>query len=347
MKIKIPETSLVIIDNNDIKRYFKQFEISETINEVEAKLNKNQLVVFCTKERLAELFKLAKKYNMLTVGIMSNDSKKEQFNCFYNFNELSNIEIIKTKLPCNLKNEKGPFDIIGDVHGCFLELILLIKKLGYEIQDNYNVLNPQGRKLIFVGDYVDRGPKIVEVLKLVMRMTSDNKAICVIGNHDDKLLRWLKGRNVKIQHGLEDSVEQLEKTTSEFKQEVYDFLDNLESHYVLDSGNLVIAHAGMKEKYQGRVSKRIRSFAMFGDTTNEIDQFGLPIRKIWAKDYLGKAKVIYGHTPNLNILKLNNTINIDTGCVFGNKLTAYRYPEDEIVSVNALSEYSRTKRPIK
>jgi protein phosphatase len=240
---------------------------------------------------------------------------------------------------------KGPYDIIGDVHGCYDELVLLLEKLGYHI-DGDKVTSTNKRKVIFVGDLVDRGPKIVEVLKLTMKMVDDGMALSVAGNHDDKLLRYLSGRNVKIQHGLEQSVEALKHVDQRLIKQVKHFLSTLPTHVILDDGNLVIAHAGIKEKYIGQDHKRIKSFTLFGDTTGEVDEFGLPVRLIWAKDYHGQAKIIYGHTPNLEVFEMNNTFNIDTGCVFGNKLTAYRYPENELVSVKALKEYSKSKRPL-
>src|SRR5207237_770413 len=165
------------------------------------------------------------------------------------------------------------------------------------------------------------------------------------GNHDVKLLQKLRGKDVKIAHGLADSIAQLEVEPPEFKSKVADFLDGLISHYVLDDGKLVVAHAGMKEEMQGRGSAAIRSFALFGETTGETDEFGLPVRYNWAADYRGKAMVVYGHTPVGEPQWLNRTINIDTGCVFGGKLTALRYPEKELVSVPAARTYCEPARP--
>jgi len=171
-------------------------------------------------------------------------------------------------------------------------------------------------------------------------------ALCVPGNHDMKLLQKLRGKDVKMAHGLADSVAQLEGESAEFKSKVAEFLDGLISHYVLDDGKLVVAHAGMKEEMQGRGSGAIRSFALFGETTGETDEFGLPVRYNWAADYRGKASVVYGHTPIAEPQWLNHTINIDTGCVFGGKLTALRYPEKELVSVSAHKTYYESVKPL-
>ena len=250
----------------------------------------------------------------------------------------------------NRTDEQGPFDIIGDIHGCFDELAELLEKLGYEISTQPDgdiiVVPPQGRKAIFVGDYVDRGPKVAQVLRLVMRMQETGAAICVPGNHDVKLVRALRGNNVKPTHGLTESLAQLAEESIEFKTHIAEFLDGLVSHYVLDDGKLVVAHAGMKAELQGRASRRVREFAMYGETTGETDEFGLPIRRNWAEEYRGAATVVYGHTPVPQAQWVNRTINIDTGCVFGGKLTALRYPEKELVSVPAHQTYYEPAKPL-
>ena len=260
------------------------------------------------------------------------------------------IRVERQPLWTNRTDEQGPFDIIGDVHGCFDELVELLKELGYEIStqpDGETVVEPpQGRKAIFVGDFVDRGPKVAEVLRLVMGMQKTEAALCVPGNHDVKLVRALQGRNVNPTHGLAESLSQLEEESAEFKTQITEFLNGLVSHYVLDSGKLVVAHAGMKAELQGRASGRVREFALYGETTGETDEFGLPIRIDWADEYRGNAMVVYGHTPVAEPQWVNRTINIDTGCVFGGKLTALRYPEKEIVSVPAYQTYYQPTKPL-
>src|SRR5437879_6454372 len=267
--------------------------------------------------------------------------------------EVDAAEIAREPLWNNLKHEHGPFDIIGDVHGCFDELIDLLKQLGYSVEAQSNgeaslsdsVKPPEGRKAIFLGDLVDRGPKIPEVLHLVMNMVEAGTALCVPGNHDIKLMRKLRGKDVQITHGLADSLEQLDKKPPEFRARVSEFMDELVSHYVLDEGKLVVAHAGMKAEMQGRGSGKVRDFALYGETTGATDEFGLPVRHNWAADYRGSATVVYGHTPVPEPEWLNRTVNIDTGCVFGGKLTALRYPEREFVSVPAGRTYCAPARP--
>jgi protein phosphatase len=267
--------------------------------------------------------------------------------------EIDEVVIERQPLWNNLKHDHGPFDIIGDVHGCFDELYALLAKLGYQITErnghaasrNFEAHHPEGRKVIFLGDLVDRGPRIPEVMRLTMSMVENGTALCVPGNHDIKLMRKLNGRDVRITHGLAESLEQLEQEPTELTEKIATFVDKLVSHYVLDDGRLVVAHAGLKEELQGRGSGKVRDFALFGETTGETDEFGLPVRYNWAAEYRGKAMVVYGHTPVPEPEWLNRTICIDTGCVFGGKLTALRYPEKELVSVPALQTYYQPAKP--
>jgi protein phosphatase len=262
--------------------------------------------------------------------------------------EVDAVTIERQPLWNNRRDVHGPFDIVGDVHGCLDELLELMATLGYQVERQdaaFSVAPPDGRKLVFVGDLVDRGPATPDVLRLAMTMVDAGQAFCVPGNHDIKLVKALKGRDVQLTHGLAESLQQLEKEPVDFRTQALKFLDDLVSHYVFDDGKLVVAHAGMKESMQGRGSAKVRDFALYGETTGETDDFGLPVRYNWSADYRGKALVVYGHTPVPEPLWLNGTVNIDTGCVFGGKLTALRYPEREIVSVPAKATYYESRKP--
>jgi protein phosphatase len=243
------------------------------------------------------------------------------------------------------RSDRGPFDIIGDVHGCCDELEALLGDLGFARDDAGLWAHPEARKAVFVGDLVDRGPRIVDTLKTVMAMCGAGTALCVPGNHDVKLKRKLDGHDVTISHGLDRSLAQLEPEPPEFLAAVRAFIDGLVSHYVLDDGKLVVAHAGMKEEMQGRRSARVRDFALFGETTGETDEFGLPVRYDWAAEYRGAATVVYGHVAVREPEWVNRTIDIDTGCVYGNRLTALRWPEMQLVSVPARRAYAESIRP--
>jgi protein phosphatase len=249
------------------------------------------------------------------------------------------------------RDEQGPFDIIGDVHGCCDELEALLGQLGYAVSVGGGPFHahPEGRRAIFLGDLVDRGPRILDTVRLVKDMVEGGSALCVPGNHDMKLLKKLRGKNVQITHGLADTLAEIDALPQEVRGPLCDdlagFLDGLVSHYVLDDGKLVVAHAGMKEEMHGRGSGKVRDFALYGETTGETDEFGLPVRFDWASEYRGPAMVVYGHTPVPEPDWLNRTVNIDTGCVFGVKLTALRYPEKEFVSIPASRTYCEPARP--
>jgi protein phosphatase len=316
------------------------------------------------------------------------DLRREGFRYVFVLNSPEEVEaasVERIPLWTDKRHETGPFDLIGDIHGCADELERLLERLGYSLvaadtvppgpgnsarqesadgqdcpsgfsdgQDcpSYRAphyAHPEGRRAIFLGDLVDRGPRVLDTLRIVQAMVAAGTALCIPGNHDAKLLRKLQGKQVHITHGLAETLAEIdalpEAERGAFCQELMAFLDSLVSHYVLDAGKLVVAHAGLKEEYQGRSSARVRDFALYGDTTGETDEFGLPVRLNWAADYRGNAMVVYGHTPVAEPEWLNRTINIDTGCVFGGKLTALRYPELELVSVPAAKTYCESARP--
>jgi len=264
--------------------------------------------------------------------------------------EVESVAVVRQRLYNDLRHVPGPFDAIGDIHGCRAELETLLTELGYAITRDeagrpIDAAHPEGRTAILLGDLVDRGPDTPGVLRLAMGMAASGNAIVVPGNHENKLLRALRGRNVQITHGLAESLEQIAAEPPEFRAAVEEFVDGLVSHYVLDEGRLVVSHAGLKESYHGRASGRVRTFALYGDTTGETDEYGLPVRYAWANDYRGRAMVLYGHTPVPQLEWINNTLCLDTGCVFGGKLSALRYPEKEVVAVQAERVYYEPAKP--
>ncbi|UPT21807.1 AAA family ATPase [Thermobifida alba] len=242
-------------------------------------------------------------------------------------------------LRCDRRELRGPFDVIGDVHGCRAELEALLHRLGYRLRRDERGratgAHYPGRTAVFVGDLVDRGPDSPGVLRLVMGMVADGDALCVAGNHENRLVRALRGRGTRLAHGLRETLEQLAAEPAEFRDRVLAFCADLVDHYVLDGGNLVVAHAGLKEEYHGRDSGRVRAFALYGETTGEVDRYGRPVRLPWARNYRGRAAVVHGHVPTTRVEWVNNTLCVDTGCVFGGRLTALRYPEREVVDVPA------------
>lgn len=274
--------------------------------------------------------------------------KREGFRFVYVINsleQLENTEIVRTKLWNDKRDLHGPFDIIGDIHGCCDELEMLLDKLGYVKTDGV-YSHPDGRTAAFLGDFCDRGNRNADVLRLVMDMVKAGSAVAVPGNHDVKLLKFLRGKSIAMTHGIDKTIAEIEAQGDAFKAEVAEFIDGLISHYVFDDGKLVIAHAGLKQEYIGRGSARVREFCLYGETTGETDSYGLPVRLDWAADYRGRAAVVYGHIAGTEVRSQNNTYCIDTGCVFGGKLTAYRYPEREFAEVQALQQYYESVKPL-
>ena len=382
-------------DENSLDATADAFALLHVIAETRLKRRKIVVIdaTNVRQEDRAQLVRIAKKFHALAVAIVLNPGEdicrernkarpdrqygphvvrnhmaslrrnirridKEGFRYVHELrsvDEIDSAEIVRERLWTDVRHTDGPFDIIGDAHGCGDELEALLTKLGYlvswyEGDDDYGrvctVIPPAGRRAIFVGDLVDRGPRTPDVLRLVYSMVASGAAFCVPGNHNVKFLRWLHGRNVKLTHGLAESAAQMEQETPAFRNRMKAFVDSLVSHLWLDGGRLVVAHAGIKEEMIGRSSGAVREFCLYGETTGETDEFGLPVRYNWASEYRGKTTVVYGHTPVVNTEWLNNTICIDTGCVFGGKLTALRWPEKELVEVPAAKVYAEPVRPM-
>ena len=250
------------------------------------------------------------------------------------------------------REEMGPFDIIGDVHGCVDELIELLGLLGYQVRLDgggdvrvAHVTASHGRRAFFVGDLVDRGPGGPDVVRIVMAMAAGGQALCVAGNHDVSFARWLEGHKTQLNHGLEATARQFSLESPQFRDSVLTFIDGLKAHLWVDGGRLAVAHAGVRQSMLGRSSGKVRAFALYGDTDPKGSPGGLPTRYHWALDDHGETAVVYGHTPVAEVAWVNNTLCVDTGCCFGGRLTAVRWPEREIVSVPARAKYTVLGRP--
>ncbi|KXL54019.1 Bis(5'-nucleosyl)-tetraphosphatase PrpE [Anaerotignum neopropionicum] len=243
-----------------------------------------------------------------------------------------------------LEFKENKFDIIGDVHGCYDELMELVQKLGYEKKGQAYV-HPQGRRLISVGDVADKGPKNLAALEFWMDQVIYGGSFWVHGNHCNKLYRFFLGNKVRMSHGLENTIEELEKRS---KEERVAFRNRFMSCYksqcyylLLDKRRLAVVHGGLREESMGRFSNKIRAVCLYGETAGVFEKNEKPIRLDWAEEYRGKAFVVYGHTVQEKPNIVHNTVDIDQGCVYGGYLTALRYPEREFVQVRgkAYAEY--------
>lgn len=242
------------------------------------------------------------------------------------------------------RHDTGPFDVIGDVHGCTDELEALMATLGYRREAGGLWRSPDGRTPVFVGDFVDRGPRIADALETVMHLVAEGLAFAVPGNHDMQLARRLAGEDVPVAHGMDTSLEDLGRRPAAFQTDVVRFFDAIRGHYVFDRGRLVVSHTGLAEARHGCNDEETRQLAIYGVVEGEIDPNDINLRHSWLSDYAGRAAMIYGHTPIAEPTWVRRTIDIDTGCVYGWRLTALRWPERDLVSVDARREYATSHR---
>ncbi|ADU31141.1 Bis(5'-nucleosyl)-tetraphosphatase (asymmetrical) [Evansella cellulosilytica DSM 2522] len=238
------------------------------------------------------------------------------------------------------------YDVIGDIHGCYQELVELLQKLGYQFEED-NLSHKDNRKPVFLGDLTDRGPDSISVIKSVCTWVKNDQALYCPGNHCNKLYRYFLGRNVVISHGLETTVAELEALTQKQYQHLSSMFKRLYEecplYLQLDDGKLVVAHAGIRPQDIGKTNKSVKTFVLYGDITGEKHPDGRPVRRDWAKKYTYECTVVYGHTPVKQVRQVENTINIDTGCVFGNRLSALQWPEKSIVSVSSHQPFNEEK----
>ncbi len=237
--------------------------------------------------------------------------------------------------------DPGPFDIIGDVHGCHEELVTLLARLGYR-REGDAFSHPQSRRAVFLGDLPNRGPSSAAVLRTVAAMVGRGSALYTPGNHCQKLHEVLTGDRPVPKGATLTTLAELDALPREERESIVRaFIDLYEAappYLILDDGRLVVAHAGIEAWMIGKASGEILRFVREGEVTGRTPE-GRPIRRDWAADYEGDALVVYGHTPQRGPRFVKNTVNIDQGCVYGGSLTGLRYPERETVSVPCLRPY--------
>jgi protein phosphatase len=261
---------------------------------------------------------------------------------------LNETAIVRLLGSFDYRHLRGPFDIIGDVHGCMDELLELLDKLGYERDAAGRMSHPDGRRLIFLGDLADRGPRNAAVIELVMSLVDQNVALYTPGNHCNMLMRYLRGTKKRLDWGLDRTVAELEEqeiSDPGLKDRVRRFIEDAPTYLWLDDGALIVAHGGIKEDMIGKENGKVRAMVLYGDVTGETNPDGTPVRLDWAKDYQGLPAIVYGHTPVPGPVWRNNTINIDQGCVFGGWLSAVRWPEHDVVQVHAHRAYFTERTP--
>ncbi|WP_079508747.1 polynucleotide kinase-phosphatase [Mesobacillus jeotgali] len=275
--------------------------------------------------------------------------KKEGIRSIYFVKEVDEIELTRRSHPLELEVGAG-IDIIGDIHGCYDEMIELLEKLGYKKDNEDLYLHPEGRRFLSIGDVMSRGPQSLRSMIFFYRHVEKGLAYMIDSNHGWKIARWLDGKKVTLSHGdekVEQEFWQYEEeygaeAASEWRFMLKDFLLKSPSHYILKKNGIptvVCAHAGIKDEYIGKQSPEVSDFCRYGDTDG-FNEKGKPVRKDWFIGHQTSQLIVWGHDPKPQPLKINNSLNIDQGAVFGGNLTAFRYPEKQIVSVKAREDYS-------
>ena len=282
----------------------------------------------------------------------------------FDLSRLQTLRILPT-------DDQPPFDIIGDVHGCVDELRALLGQLGYE-SAGVGYTHPLGRRVVFVGDLIDRGPGSVAVLEIALAMQASGVALSALGNHDARFLRWLSGRKVRTTFGLAQTIAELDALPAGardgLQRRIQRLFNETPGYLILDGGRLVVTHGGILDRMIGAWDGETASMCLYGDVEG-YTRSGKPIRRDWAshrnipeptkehkeyKEYKASDRVaadetgeqiapyiVYGHNVVPALRWVNRTLDLDTGCVYGGHLSALQYPELAWLQVPALREYAR------
>lgn len=356
MKLSVPEQHVLILSGHrgtvrlegkaiEVQAYRRgATEMKSTILDALECAERLAINVPAQQALVASAIKAARKAGAAPVLVYAEGSGLASDDCISVAlaDPTAGIELELTPMPSNRKDDNGPFDLIGDIHGCADELSDLLVLLGHAEWSEgrlITVKHGEGRKLVFLGDLVDRGPKNLATLEIVQSCVEDLGAYCVLGNHDDKLRRYLKGNKITISPGMRCTVAEMNGASEATRLAILGFLETLEPHYSLDNGRLIVAHAGLAERHHGKHGDGARSFALYGDTTGHVDENGRLERGDWASAYTGKATIVHGHDIYDEPRVVNNVYAIDTACVFGGSLTALSYPEMIFTSVPARAAY--------
>lgn len=222
--------------------------------------------------------------------------------------------------------------IIGDIHGCFEELLELLEKLKIEKSDT----------VISVGDFLDRGNNPSDCLDLWMK----EKYYSVLGNHDKRYIDWYEGKEVSFQEKFSETINKLSKSSK-----YYTYLKSLPKIIRITNMNMVVVHAALDINYTNinkMIDNSISNILLRGRyIRKEMNNYkylklGEDIKTdcLWFNYYQNDSKIVYGHTPteNSEICIANNTYGIDTGCCYGKYLTALVIDKETITSVKVKSK---------
>lgn len=240
----------------------------------------------------------------------------DEINFAYNLNGakiLSDSDWFMKDLTSNSDDDKKRTIIIGDVHGCFDEVQDLLKKVRYDSMND---------RIIFTGDIVDRGPKSKEIIEFVV---STPNVHMIMGNHENKLIRYLRGNPVSITDGLQETIDQLapELKREANREELLFFLENLPYAIKLDD-NIYVVHGGIDPRFSVEAQKQNVVLYMRNHAPGKT--FSDPTAPPWYEVERGEASkdqiILFGHNSKANTSNAINAVALDGGCVFGDELRA-------------------------
>lgn len=211
----------------------------------------------------------------------------------------------------------GSVFAVGDIHGCLDKLVSLMDLIKVDFSRD---------TLVFIGDYIDRGPDSKEVIDYLIDLgrRQDDRVVFLRGNHEFMLQRYLKGEESQmfLSNGGEATLKSYMRNnprdgSNPIPAEHIEFFENLRHSYSV--GDYFFAHAGVKP----RVPLEKQS---------DWDMMWIRDEFIYSDWDFGK-KVVFGHTPFRQPLVMENKIGIDTGAVYGNKLTCVELPAERFFDV--------------
>lgn len=220
---------------------------------------------------------------------------------------------------------------IGDIHGCFLEMIELIHLMGGNSKKSYHpylgnitrINPPRGYCFVFVGDLINKGPNSVDVLLSVLDAIDRRVAMSVLGNHDELLRQYLKMDNVGIKEEFFKTITALESRGENVLQFVREHMKNMPYMLEFQKENILVSHCGLDTPHQN-ISLKSRIRSIYGYKHHD-----------WAQNYQGKIKVIHGHLVVNEAVERNNTINLDTGCYMGLALSGFDHYNNKFYKVKS------------
>lgn len=214
--------------------------------------------------------------------------------------------------------------VVGDIHGCADELEMLLDEISLKADD----------RVVSVGDLVAKGSKNRAVLD---RFIEDERFAAVLGNHDRVLRRYWRGEGVSLNSAQEAALDELKANEARYST----YLQELP--LMIDLGAHLVVHAGVRPgvALDAQTIEDLTELRTLGE--DRTSRKGVA----WYEVYDGEKTVLFGHWPAAEPRRARRAIGLDTGCVYGYKLTAYIIETAEFASIQAQKAYDEPKKPLK